>query len=65
MVETEGEENSDKNEGVEEEKDSEEIFIDVHHNLKNTLLAVAVPIYMNFNYPLLYPELSKPPPEIL
>ena len=65
IVEGGSEENSDKNEGGEKEKDNEEMTVDAHYNLKNTLFAVAVTIYMDFNYPLLYPELSKPPPEIL
>ena len=63
LVETEGEENSDKNSVLEVEKDSEEILIDVHNNLNNSIFAVALPIYMNVNYPVLYPESTKPPPE--
>lgn len=63
LVETEEEENSDKNSVLEEEKDSEEILIEVHNNLNNSIFAVALPIYMNVNYPVLYPESIKPPPE--
>lgn len=63
LVETEGEENSDKNSVLEVEKDSEEILIEVHNNLNNSIFAVALPIYMNVNYPVLYPESIKPPPE--
>ena len=65
IVESGSEENSDKNEGGEKEKDNEEMLVDAHYNLKNPLFAVALTIYMFCNYPLLYPESSKPPPQFL